>query len=72
MKPALRRALITRTDLLEEECRIVRARRQTWAGRLYDLGDDFGRSGGSSLDRRLIVEAMTSLELEDSCTRGGE
>lgn len=64
LTPDQRRALTTRADLLAAEAAIVRESRRTWAGRLAGLGD-YGRfGGGSSLDRRLVVEAMAALEQE--------
>lgn len=58
---AQRHALATRADLLAEECRIKMMDRVTWAGRLAALGD-YGSTGGSAADRRLIVEAMAAIE----------
>lgn len=57
------RALVTRADLLEAECRVRQAEGVTWAGRARALRD-YGRSGGSAMDRRLLVEAMAELERE--------
>jgi hypothetical protein len=54
-------ALTTRADLLAQESALVCERRITWQGRLGELGD-YGLSGGSAADRRLIVEAMARLE----------
>lgn len=54
-------ALSTRADLVEKECHIVIERRISWRGRLAELGD-YGNSGGSSADRRAIVEAFAAME----------
>jgi len=56
-------ALVTRPDLLEAECAIVRERRIRWAARARELAG-YGRSGGSSADRRLVAGAMAALEAE--------
>jgi hypothetical protein len=58
-----RLALVSRADLLAEEAALVVERRLTWSGRLAELGD-YGRSGGSAADRRLIVEAMAAMEAD--------
>lgn len=55
-------ALTTRADLLAEEAALVEERGINWRGRLAELGSFYGRSGGSALDRRLIIEAMARLE----------
>jgi hypothetical protein len=54
-------ALVSRADILEQECQIKRENGVTWNGRLKQL-EGFGQSGGSSLDRILIVSKMAELE----------
>jgi hypothetical protein len=54
-------ALVTRADLVASEAELVSSQHLTWAGRLAQLAG-YGRSGGSALDRRLIVEAFAALE----------
>lgn len=54
-------ALVHRPDLLATEAKIVSDRNITWVGRLRDL-DSYGRSGGSAMDRRMIVEFMAEIE----------
>jgi hypothetical protein len=61
-------AMATRSDLLKAECQLVSERRVTWAGRLRET-QGMGCTGGSSADRRLIIEAMARIELE---ARGGQ
>lgn len=54
---AQRFALSSRTDLLAAEAALVSERRITWAGRFAEMRD-FGRAGGSAMDRRLVIEGM--------------
>ena len=63
MTRSQRFALTTRPDLLAEEAKHVSESNLNWRGRLRELGD-YGRTGGSAGDRRLIVEALAALEAE--------
>lgn len=56
-------ALTERADLLAEEAKLVCERGISWRGRLNELGD-YGRAGGSALDRRTIVEYLAAVEAE--------
>jgi hypothetical protein len=54
-------ALVSRSDLLSAECHAKTVQRLNWHGRLSRL-EGYGVSGGSAGDRKLIVEALASLE----------
>jgi hypothetical protein len=56
-------ALTQRADLLESECAIKQDMGLTWNGRREQMRGT-GQSGGSALDRRLIIEAMAIIEQE--------
>lgn len=58
------RSLFERPDLLAKEALLVSSHHINWRGRLAMLGDDYGSTGGSALDRRAIIEFMAALETE--------
>lgn len=61
---AQRWAMVNRPDIVAQEAGIVRHRRLNWRGRLAEIGDLGLRGGGSTADRRQVIEGFAALEEE--------